>query len=121
MSQYIWRCVAIVKSTQALTSRGRYHNWGATAKHVICPCVAPLGLGVVVMLYIWTNIYSPLLKMSNIDARWVGDGGVMGCTKFLSGKYRCEVSSDAPHFHTEVVSGYMHVVSEYLDFSYFAQ
>ncbi|KAG8314892.1 hypothetical protein J6590_082506 [Homalodisca vitripennis] len=31
--------------------------------------------------------------------------------KFLSGKYRCEVSSDAPHFHTEVVSGYMHVVS----------
>ncbi|XP_046674059.1 uncharacterized protein LOC124363040 [Homalodisca vitripennis] len=35
--------------------------------------------------------------------------------KFLSGKYRCEVSSDAPHFHTEVVSGYMHVVNELLE------
>ncbi|KAG8314896.1 hypothetical protein J6590_082510 [Homalodisca vitripennis] len=32
---------------QALTSQGRYHNWGATAKHVICPCVAPLGFGLV--------------------------------------------------------------------------
>ncbi|KAG8280206.1 hypothetical protein J6590_075652, partial [Homalodisca vitripennis] len=31
---------------KALTSRGRYHNWGATAKHVICPYVAPPGFGV---------------------------------------------------------------------------
>ncbi|XP_024081718.1 uncharacterized protein LOC106660788 [Cimex lectularius] len=28
----------------------------------------------------------------------------------LAGKYRCEVSSDAPHFHTKLVSAHMHVV-----------
>uniref|UniRef100_A0A146LXC9 Ig-like domain-containing protein n=1 Tax=Lygus hesperus TaxID=30085 RepID=A0A146LXC9_LYGHE len=28
----------------------------------------------------------------------------------LAGRYRCEVSSDAPNFHTEVVSAHMHVV-----------
>ncbi|XP_015521933.1 uncharacterized protein [Neodiprion pinetum] len=29
----------------------------------------------------------------------------------LTGKYRCEVSADAPSFHTEMVSSYMHVVN----------
>ncbi|XP_065211368.1 uncharacterized protein LOC135839312 isoform X1 [Planococcus citri] len=28
----------------------------------------------------------------------------------LSGKYRCEVSTDAPYFHTQVVGSHMHVV-----------
>ncbi|XP_046674890.1 uncharacterized protein LOC124363675 [Homalodisca vitripennis] len=43
---------------QALTSQGRYHNWGATAKHVICPYVSPLGLGVVKNLsFSWKNSY----------------------------------------------------------------
>uniref|UniRef100_A0A8D8WUI6 Ig-like domain-containing protein n=1 Tax=Cacopsylla melanoneura TaxID=428564 RepID=A0A8D8WUI6_9HEMI len=28
----------------------------------------------------------------------------------IAGKYRCEISADAPNFHTEVVSSYMHVV-----------
>ena len=27
----------------------------------------------------------------------------------LAGKYRCEVSADAPNFHTEVVAKHMHV------------
>jgi len=27
----------------------------------------------------------------------------------LSGKYRCEVSADAPSFHTEVVTTHLHV------------
>ncbi|XP_039291969.1 uncharacterized protein LOC111049365 [Nilaparvata lugens] len=31
----------------------------------------------------------------------------------LAGKYRCEVSADAPNFDTEVVSGFMQVVREY--------
>uniref|UniRef100_A0A1B6KPF4 Ig-like domain-containing protein n=1 Tax=Graphocephala atropunctata TaxID=36148 RepID=A0A1B6KPF4_9HEMI len=30
--------------------------------------------------------------------------------KALSGKYRCEVSADAPNFHTQVVSTHMHVI-----------
>ncbi|XP_054268683.1 uncharacterized protein LOC128990628 isoform X2 [Macrosteles quadrilineatus] len=30
--------------------------------------------------------------------------------KSLSGKYRCEVSADAPNFHTQVVSTHMHVI-----------
>jgi hypothetical protein len=30
----------------------------------------------------------------------------------LAGKYRCEVSADAPTFHTEVVSSHMHVACE---------
>ncbi|KAG8334327.1 hypothetical protein J6590_092867 [Homalodisca vitripennis] len=51
---------------QALTSQSRYHHWGSTAKHVICPCVVPLGFGVLVMLDIRANIYSPLLKMSTL-------------------------------------------------------
>lgn len=33
--------------------------------------------------------------------------------KELAGKYRCEVSADAPNFHTQVVSTHMHVVREY--------
>ncbi|KAG8285001.1 hypothetical protein J6590_090387 [Homalodisca vitripennis] len=41
---------------QALTSQGRYHNWGATAKHVICPCVAPLGFGVVVIIALGLSV-----------------------------------------------------------------
>jgi hypothetical protein len=32
-----------------------------------------------------------------------------------TGKYRCEVSGDSPSFNTMIVSGYMHVVSEYLE------
>lgn len=32
-----------------------------------------------------------------------------------TGKYRCEVSGDSPSFNTMMVSGYMHVVSEYLE------
>ena len=32
----------------------------------------------------------------------------------LTGEYRCEVSTDFPHFYTKVVAGYMHVVSKYL-------
>uniref|UniRef100_A0A1B6CNQ3 Ig-like domain-containing protein n=1 Tax=Clastoptera arizonana TaxID=38151 RepID=A0A1B6CNQ3_9HEMI len=31
--------------------------------------------------------------------------------KELSGKYRCEVSADAPNFHTKVVSTHMHVTN----------
>lgn len=31
-----------------------------------------------------------------------------------TGKYRCEVSGDSPSFNTVMVSGYMHVASEYL-------
>ncbi|CAG2056748.1 unnamed protein product, partial [Timema podura] len=31
----------------------------------------------------------------------------------LAGKYRCEVSADAPSFHTYVVSSHMHVVCEF--------
>lgn len=31
----------------------------------------------------------------------------------VAGKYRCEVSADAPTFHTDVVSSYMHVVCKY--------
>jgi hypothetical protein len=30
----------------------------------------------------------------------------------LSGKYRCEVSADAPTFHTEVVASHLHVTCE---------
>jgi hypothetical protein len=30
----------------------------------------------------------------------------------LSGKYRCEVSADAPTFHTEVVTSHLHVACE---------
>jgi len=30
----------------------------------------------------------------------------------LSGKYRCEVSADAPSFHTEVVTTHLHVACE---------
>ncbi|XP_054268134.1 uncharacterized protein LOC128989976 [Macrosteles quadrilineatus] len=30
----------------------------------------------------------------------------------LTGKYKCEVSTDAPDFHTEIVSAFMHVVDE---------
>jgi hypothetical protein len=30
----------------------------------------------------------------------------------LAGKYRCEVSADAPTFHTEVVVSHMHVACE---------
>lgn len=30
----------------------------------------------------------------------------------LSGKYRCEVSTDLPYFHTQVVGAHMHVVGE---------
>ena len=33
--------------------------------------------------------------------------------KELAGKYRCEVSADAPNFHTQVVSTHMHVVRKY--------
>ncbi|XP_024945981.1 uncharacterized protein LOC107272902 isoform X2 [Cephus cinctus] len=29
----------------------------------------------------------------------------------LAGRYRCEVSADAPSFHTELLSSYMHVVT----------
>lgn len=29
----------------------------------------------------------------------------------MAGKYRCEVSTDVPDFHTEVVSAQMHVIS----------
>lgn len=32
-----------------------------------------------------------------------------------TGKYRCEVSGDSPSFNTVMVSGYMHVASEYLE------
>ncbi|KAK7592720.1 hypothetical protein V9T40_007472 [Parthenolecanium corni] len=32
----------------------------------------------------------------------------------LAGKYRCEVSADAPSFHTQVVASTMHVVRKYL-------
>ncbi|KAG8284463.1 hypothetical protein J6590_102460 [Homalodisca vitripennis] len=190
---------------QALTSQGRYHNWGATAKHVICPYVAPLGFGVVVIIQnrckkvsetdkkkkisklekirpkkcdlpkdgkVNTdannknviNLSSKILNEAEISVLSKGlnfsvvqksvkaleleqsslqndtteivacISSQVGCTslhevvasgaemvvlrdvqKFLSGKYRCEVSSDAPHFHTEVVSGYMHVVNELLE------
>ncbi|KAI5755900.1 hypothetical protein M8J77_020508 [Diaphorina citri] len=31
----------------------------------------------------------------------------------IAGKYRCEVSADAPSFHTDMVSSYMHVVQSY--------
>ncbi|CAH0392752.1 unnamed protein product [Bemisia tabaci] len=31
----------------------------------------------------------------------------------LAGKYRCEVSADAPSFHTVMVSAHMHVVGEF--------
>lgn len=31
----------------------------------------------------------------------------------MAGKYRCEVSADAPSFHTSMVASYMHVVCEY--------
>ncbi|XKL61606.1 hypothetical protein PGB90_001439 [Kerria lacca] len=30
----------------------------------------------------------------------------------LSGKYRCEVSTDSPYFHTQVVAAHLHVVEE---------
>lgn len=33
---------------------------------------------------------------------------------YMTGKYRCEVSADAPSFHTKIVSSWMHVVCEYL-------
>lgn len=34
--------------------------------------------------------------------------------KSLTGRYRCEVSTDAPHFHTQTVLGYMHVIGRFL-------
>ncbi|GBP37664.1 hypothetical protein EVAR_23712_1 [Eumeta japonica] len=34
-------------------------------------------------------------------------------TRALAGRFRCEVSADAPSFHTEVRSAYIHVVGEY--------
>ncbi|CAK1603864.1 unnamed protein product [Parnassius mnemosyne] len=33
-------------------------------------------------------------------------------TRALAGRYRCEVSADAPSFHTQVRSAYIHVVGE---------
>ncbi|XP_065170158.1 uncharacterized protein [Atheta coriaria] len=33
-----------------------------------------------------------------------------------SGRYKCEVSTDAPNFYTHIQSGYMHVLSEYYMF-----
>lgn len=35
-------------------------------------------------------------------------------SRALAGRYRCEVSADAPSFHTQVRSAYIHVVGEYL-------
>ncbi|CAH2107677.1 unnamed protein product [Euphydryas editha] len=35
-------------------------------------------------------------------------------TRALAGRYRCEVSADAPSFHTQVRSAYIHVVGEYV-------
>lgn len=32
----------------------------------------------------------------------------------LSGRYRCEVSADAPSFHTAMKTSYMHVVGEFI-------
>ncbi|KAG8280208.1 hypothetical protein J6590_086719 [Homalodisca vitripennis] len=165
---------------------GSIPNWGATAKHVICPYVAPLGFGVLynfgetVSIPYWTSSWQPdsfydkicsnksrglhtlcLLEAGDTSEIVACISSQVGCTwylymrwpqfhilihqeysfncrrkpyrssevvasgaemvvlrdvqKFLSGKYRCEVSSDAPHFHTEVVSGYMHVVNELLE------
>jgi len=34
-------------------------------------------------------------------------------TPELDGKYRCEVSADAPTFHTQIVAAWMHVVRTY--------
>lgn len=36
--------------------------------------------------------------------------------RHLSGKYRCEVSADAPSFHTRIVSSWMHVVCKYIQY-----
>jgi len=39
-------------------------------------------------------------------------------TPALDGKYRCEVSADAPTFHTQIVAAWMHVVRTYYIISY---
>nr|XP_024220187.1 uncharacterized protein LOC112211966 [Halyomorpha halys] len=48
----------------------------------------------------------------NVDVAASGPDRVVirDVEEHLGGKYRCEVSTDAPNFHTIVVSAYMHVV-----------
>ncbi|XKL63249.1 hypothetical protein PGB90_005613 [Kerria lacca] len=48
----------------------------------------------------------------NVDVSLSGPNEVVlrDVQKNLTGKYRCEVSADAPSFHTQVVSSHMHVV-----------
>ncbi|XP_025416409.1 uncharacterized protein LOC112687734 [Sipha flava] len=48
----------------------------------------------------------------NVDIGQSGPNQVVlrDVQKHLSGKYRCEVSADAPSFHTKIVSSWMHVV-----------
>lgn len=36
-------------------------------------------------------------------------------TRALAGRFRCEVSADAPSFHTQVRSAYIHVVGKYVN------
>ncbi|CAH1713772.1 uncharacterized protein LOC114125235 [Aphis gossypii] len=48
----------------------------------------------------------------NVDVSQSGPNQVVlrDVRRHLSGKYRCEVSADAPSFHTKIVSSWMHVV-----------
>ncbi|XP_022175831.1 uncharacterized protein LOC111037516 [Myzus persicae] len=48
----------------------------------------------------------------NVDVSQSGPNQVVlrDVKRHLSGKYRCEVSADAPSFHTKIVSSWMHVV-----------
>ncbi|XP_075218204.1 uncharacterized protein LOC142322993 [Lycorma delicatula] len=50
----------------------------------------------------------------DVDVGMSGDGRVVlrEVSSELTGKYRCEVSADAPNFHTKVVSAHMRVVKK---------
>ncbi|XP_075220950.1 uncharacterized protein LOC142324143 [Lycorma delicatula] len=54
------------------------------------------------------------LPAVNVDMSKSGADKVvlMGVSTELAGKYRCEVSADAPNFHTQVVSAHMQVVDK---------